>query len=59
MGYRRINSAYFLGATPQLKNLDMVSNPTDRFRLVTCAMGKVHLEIGIVIRNFDKSGVEL
>lgn len=57
-GVLPFNSAYFLGATPQLKNLDMVSNPADRFRLMTCAMGKVHVEVSVVLRNFEKS-VEL
>jgi hypothetical protein len=53
------NLAYFLGATPQLKSLDLVHNPTDRFRLQTVAMGKVHLELNIIVRNFDKYGVSL
>ncbi|KAJ3415805.1 B9 domain-containing protein 2 [Chytridiales sp. JEL 0842] len=51
--------AYFLGATPQLKSLDLVHNPTDRFRLQTMAMGKVHVELNIVVRNFEKYGVSL
>ncbi|KAI8916112.1 ciliary basal body-associated, B9 protein-domain-containing protein [Gorgonomyces haynaldii] len=50
---------YFLGVTPQLKSLDLIYNPLDRFRLVTCAMGKVQVEISIVLRNFAKSGIEV
>lgn len=51
--------AYFLGATPQLKNLDMIANPSDRFRLETMTMGKVYLELNIMTRNFDSNGVVL
>ncbi|KAJ3295002.1 B9 domain-containing protein 2 [Borealophlyctis nickersoniae] len=54
-----IRFAYFLGATPQLRNLDIIHTPTDRFRLTTEAMGKVHLEVGVVVRNFEKYGVAL
>ena len=31
---------------------------SDRFRLTTTSMGKVHLQLGIVQRNFDKFGIE-
>ena len=31
----------------------------DRFRLRTASMGKVHLKLGVLVRNFDKFGVEL
>ena len=37
--------------------LSIVSG-SDRFRLTTTAMGKVHLQIGIIQRNFDKFGIE-
>ncbi|KAJ3124894.1 B9 domain-containing protein 2 [Physocladia obscura] len=45
---------FFLGATPQLKSLDLVHNPSDRFRLQTVAMGKIHLELSIIVRGFEK-----
>ena len=54
-----ISKAYFLGATPQLKNLDLITNPADRFRLETMTMGKVYLEVSVVTRNFDTNGVVL
>ncbi|KAL2915326.1 hypothetical protein HK105_205191 [Polyrhizophydium stewartii] len=51
--------SYFLGATPQLRNLDLIDSPTDRFRLITSSMGKVHLEIAVMPRNFGSNGIEL
>ncbi|KAI8848595.1 B9 domain-containing protein 2-like protein [Chytridium lagenaria] len=51
--------SFFLGATPQLKNLDIIHNPADRFRLQTVSMGKIHMEIGIIVRNFEGYGVGL
>ncbi|KAJ3321936.1 B9 domain-containing protein 2 [Blyttiomyces sp. JEL0837] len=51
--------AFFLGATPQLRNLELVHNPSDRFRLQTIAMGKVHLEVSVLVRNFENYGVSL
>ena len=50
--------SFFLGATPQLKNQDIVSTAADRFRLVTCGMGTVHADVHVIVRNFD-SCVEL
>ncbi|RKO91569.1 B9 domain-containing protein 2 [Blyttiomyces helicus] len=49
--------AFFLGATPQLRDPTLVHTATDRFRLTTVAMGKVHLEVGVVLRGFDGYGV--
>ncbi|KAI8918872.1 B9 domain-containing protein [Entophlyctis helioformis] len=49
--------SYYLGATPQLKNMDLVDNPADRFRLITTSMGKVHVEVAIVMRNFESNGM--
>jgi hypothetical protein len=57
--YSFIYKAYFLGATPQLKNMDMITNPSDRFRLETITMGKVYLELSILTRNFEANGVVL
>ncbi|KAI9357653.1 B9 domain-containing protein 2-like protein [Zopfochytrium polystomum] len=50
---------FFLGATPQLKSLDLVHNPSDRFRLQTTAMGKVHIDVTVIVRNFDRYDVSL
>ncbi|KAJ3073505.1 B9 domain-containing protein 2 [Podochytrium sp. JEL0797] len=51
--------AFFLGATPQLKSLDLIHNPSDRFRLQTIAMGKVHLQLSVIVKGFEKHGVQL
>ena len=51
-------SQQFLGGGPQLKNADLIYSGTDRYRLHTIAMGKVHLRLGVILRNFDKFGVE-
>ncbi|XP_069677121.1 B9 domain-containing protein 2-like isoform X1 [Periplaneta americana] len=49
---------YFLGGGPQLKNPDLVYSGNDRYRLQTETMGTVHLELGVILRNFDKYGIE-
>ncbi|KAI8807210.1 b9 domain-containing protein 2-like protein [Cladochytrium replicatum] len=49
--------SFFLGATPHLRNLDIIHTPTDRFRLSTETMGKVYLDLNVIVRNFDKHGV--
>ena len=51
-------SQMFLGGAPQLRNPDLIYNGTDRYHLRTMAMGKVHLQLGIIMRNFDKYGIE-
>jgi B9 domain-containing protein 2 len=49
---------YFLGGGPQLKNADLIYSGNDRYHLQTETMGVVHLEIGVILRNFDKYGIE-
>ena len=49
---------HFVGGCPQLKNPDLIYNGADRYKLHTRAMGKVHLNLNIILRNFDKYGVE-
>ncbi|XP_063726579.1 B9 domain-containing protein 2-like [Symsagittifera roscoffensis] len=49
---------YFLGGASQLRKTDVVYTGADRYNLQTAAMGKVHFNLGIVLRNFDKFGVE-
>ncbi|TPX35598.1 hypothetical protein SeLEV6574_g08175 [Synchytrium endobioticum] len=51
--------SYFTGCSTHLKNLHVVYTPTDRFRLSTATMGKVHLELGVILRNFETYGVSL
>jgi B9 domain-containing protein 2 len=51
-------SQMFLGGTPQLRNPDLIYSSADRFHLRTQAMGNVHIQIGVITRNFDKYGIE-
>lgn len=48
----------FVGGGPQLRNPDLIYNGADRYRLQTEAMGTVELELGVIMRHFDKYGVE-
>ncbi|ORX48905.1 B9-domain-containing protein [Piromyces finnis] len=50
---------FFLGASSQLRDTDVIHNGADRFRLVTATMGKVHLELGIILRNFSNYGISM
>ncbi|XP_071051983.1 B9 domain-containing protein 2-like isoform X2 [Onthophagus taurus] len=49
---------YFLGGGPQLKYPDLILSSNDRYKLNTEAMGVVSFEVNIVLRNFNKFGVE-
>jgi B9 domain-containing protein 2 len=51
--------SYFLGASPVLKNLDVVWGGSDRFKIVSCAMGKVQVQLWVVARHFEASGVQI
>ncbi|XP_021474379.2 B9 domain-containing protein 2 isoform X1 [Oncorhynchus mykiss] len=48
----------FVGGGPQLRSPDIIYSGADRYRLHTVAMGSVELELGIIMRHFDKYGVE-
>ena len=50
-------SQFFIGGAPQLRNPDLVHS-AERYALSTSAMGKIHLQLGIIFRNFDRYGVE-
>ncbi|XP_075212183.1 B9 domain-containing protein 2-like [Lycorma delicatula] len=50
---------YFMGGGPQLKIPDLIYSGSDRYRLQTIAMGVVHIEVGIILRNFKKYGIEI
>ena len=56
--FRETVSQYFLGGGPQLKNADVVYSGADRYKLTTVAMGNVNLQLGVILRNFDKYGIE-
>ncbi|XP_029427651.1 B9 domain-containing protein 2 isoform X1 [Rhinatrema bivittatum] len=51
-------SQLFVGGGLQLKNSDLIYSGADRYRLQTTAMGKVHLQLGVLLRHFDRYGVE-
>jgi len=48
----------FLGGGPVLKNPDLIYSGADRYHLRTQAMGTVHLQLGVILRHFDKYGIE-
>lgn len=52
-------SEYFLGGSLELSSSDIVYSPADRYRLRTQAAGSVYLDVSVILRNFDKYGVEL
>ncbi len=49
----------FVGGSVQLKSPDLVYSATDRYRLRTEAAGTVHVHLGIMMRHFDKYGVDM
>jgi B9 domain-containing protein 2 len=49
---------YFLGGGPQLKNRDLIYSRYNCYHLRTETMGAVHLEIGVILHNFDEYGGE-
>ena len=49
---------YFVGGSAQLRNPDLVYSGADRYKLHTKAMGKVHLRLNVILRHFDKYGIE-
>jgi len=50
-------SAFFIGGSPRLKLEEVVHTPGDRFRLQTVSGGVIHLELGIVLKDFSKYNV--
>uniref|UniRef100_A0A1I8HZI6 B9 domain-containing protein 2 n=1 Tax=Macrostomum lignano TaxID=282301 RepID=A0A1I8HZI6_9PLAT len=51
-------SAKFVGGGIQLKRPDLVYELHDRRNVHSTAGGKVHLELSVILRNFDKFGVD-
>lgn len=49
----------FVGGGLQLRSTDAVYSGVGRDKLNTVAMGSVHFNIGIILRNFDKYGVQV
>eukprot|EP01135_Chromosphaera_perkinsii_P002039 Nk52_evm86s215 gene=Nk52_evmTU86s215 len=52
-------TSYFVGGGPRLQNKELIYSNNDRYRLRTVAAGKVHVQLGVIVRNFEKHGVEL
>ncbi len=52
-------SAFFLGGSPILRDESLIHNSKDRQRIRTEAMGTVYIQLGVVLRNFEKFGVEV
>jgi B9 domain-containing protein 2 len=48
----------FLGGGPQLRNPDLIYSGADRYHLRTVAMGNVQMQLNVILRNFDKFGIE-
>ena len=50
----------FIGGGVELTDAErsLQAGGTDRFRLKTVATGMVHLELGLVFRDFKKFGIE-
>jgi len=51
-------SQLFTGESLKLTNEEIIIKNDDRFRLQTQAMGQVNLELYVVLKNFDKYGIE-
>lgn len=49
---------HFIGGGIELTDAERIQNGADRSRLKTEAAGKVHLEIGLIFRDFKKFGIE-
>lgn len=50
-------AAFFLGGAPRLKQKDIVSKPTDRFRLQTEPAGEVMLKLSVMPKDLARYGV--
>uniref|UniRef100_A0AAA9TK14 B9 domain-containing protein 2 n=2 Tax=Bos taurus TaxID=9913 RepID=A0AAA9TK14_BOVIN len=48
----------FVGGGPQLLHGDAIYSGADRYRLHTTSGGTVHLELSLLLRHFDRYGVE-
>ena len=52
-------TAFFLGGSPELRNVSTIHSSQERQRLRTEAMGNITVSLGIILRNFEKFGVEV
>lgn len=49
---------HFIGGGIELNDIERVQSGADRSGLKTETTGKVHLEIGLIFRDFKKFGIE-
>lgn len=49
---------HFIGGSAELAEPDLITNPTERYRLRTVPSGTVTIELSIILKNFDRFGVE-
>jgi len=49
---------FFLGGSTELSEVDFISNSAERYRLKTLSSGIVNIELGVLLKNFNKFGVE-
>ncbi|KAA3679889.1 B9 domain-containing protein 2 [Paragonimus westermani] len=52
-------SSTFVGGGPHLRKPDIVYNPSDRFFLQTESMGYVSVNLNVILRGFNKFGIEM
>ena len=50
-------STFFLGGFPRLKQKEIITAPTDRFRLQTEPAGEVLLKLSVMPKDFARYGV--
>uniref|UniRef100_A0A7S3R578 B9 domain-containing protein 2 n=1 Tax=Dunaliella tertiolecta TaxID=3047 RepID=A0A7S3R578_DUNTE len=50
--------AFFVGGNPRLKLEEIVHTPGDRFRLQTQTSGIVHLQLGVIMKDFVANHVK-
>ncbi|CAH8436004.1 unnamed protein product [Heterobilharzia americana] len=48
-----------VGGGPHLRRPDIVYDPTDRFLLQTESMGYLTIDLNVILRNFDKFGIDM
>lgn len=51
--------AFFLGGGPELRSDEPIFSSEQRQRLRTQTTGRVLIRMGVMLRNFDKFGVEV
>lgn len=51
--------SFFVGASPALRNSEIITSPADRYRINTVSMGKISLELSVITRNFESFNVLL